>query len=259
MLKLFLVTATLATVLGLAAAQWARRPVAASASDQAVARAILDDGIKAQGGDAALAKFVGLFAKLKGWVYDGERKALISSRQFFQGFDRVRTESVNEQTKVGQIEIINRNEGWLKYTGRPAEELKGDRLDVFREFEYDSWAVTLIPLKNDEFRLSPLGEISVGDKRAVGILVSHDRHNPLELYFDKETHLLVQCERRVKEPDTGTEIQERLVFSDYRDVQGTKQSFRLQSFWDGEKACDFVVTEMKLFDKPFDEKLFTKP
>lgn len=259
MFKLFLVTATLATVLGLAAAQWARRPVAASASDQAAARAILDDGIKAQGGETALGKIVGEYGKLKGWVYKGEQKAPISAEQFFQGFDRVRAEARNEQSEFVQILVINGNEGWLKNANGPAERLEGEQLDVYREFNYESWAVTLVPLKEKEFRLSPLGEISAGGKAAVGILVSHDRHNPLELYFDKETHLLVQCERTVREPETGTEIQERSVFSDYRVVQGTKQAFRIQSFWDGEKAFDTVGTEMKLSDKPFDENLFSKP
>jgi hypothetical protein len=259
MFKLFLVTATLATVLGLAAAQWARRPVAASASDQAVARAILDDGIKAQGGDAALSKIVGEFGKMKGWAYVGEQKAPISGETFLQGFDRVRGESRIEQANLVQIVVINGNEGWVKSANGPTEMLEQERLDVYWEFNYESWAVTLIPLKDKEFRLSPLGEISVGGKAAVGILVSHDRHNPLELYFDKETHLLVQCERKVREPESGREIQERYVFSDYRVVQGTKQAFRIQSYWDGEKAFDVVGTEMKLSDKPFDEKLFTKP
>jgi hypothetical protein len=259
MFKLFLVTATLATVLGLAAAQWARRPVVASASDQAAARAILDDGIKAQGGDAALRKIVGIFARLQGWGYDGEREAPISSDQFFQGFDKVRTNSANEQAKFVQVEVINGNAGWLKNGSGPAEKLEGERLDVFREFEFENWAVTLVPLTKRDFRLSLLGEVSVGGKRATGILVSHDQHNPLELYFDNETHLLVQCERKVIDPDTGREIREKWVFSDYRNVQGTKQAFRFQSFWDGEKAFDLTVKQLKLSDKPFDEKLFSKP
>jgi hypothetical protein len=258
MYRLFFATALLATVLGLAAAQWVWRP-AAVARNQANARAVLDEAIKAQGGDAALSKIVAAFTKVKGWVYHGETKVPYSGTQFQQGIEKGRCDAINQQTQFVQIEIMNGNVGWLKSGDQPAQKLEGERLEAFREFDYQAWAIDLIPLKENGFRLSSLGEFPIGGRKAIGILVSHDKHAPLEMYFDKETHLLVQTERRVKEPHIGLEIQEKCVFSDYRDVQGTKQPFRCESFWNGEKIFVVVVIEMKLYDKPLDEKLFAKP
>jgi hypothetical protein len=42
-------------------------------------------------------------------------------------------------------------------------------------------------------------------------------------------------------------------------VQGTKQAFKVVQSWNGTKTSDLQITEMKLYDKPLDEKLFSKP
>ena len=47
--------------------------------------------------------------------------------------------------------------------------------------------------------------------------------------------------------------------SDYRNVQETKQAFKVEVFWDGVKVSDLLISEMKLHEKPLDEKLFSKP
>jgi hypothetical protein len=49
------------------------------------------------------------------------------------------------------------------------------------------------------------------------------------------------------------------IVSDYRSVQDTKQSFKMEIPWDKETVFDVVMTELKLSEKPLDEKLFVKP
>jgi hypothetical protein len=113
-------------------------------------------------------------------------------------------------------------------------------------------------MKAKEFRLTFLDETSVAGRKAAGILVMHDGHPTFKLYFDKETHLLVKGQ--AKETFYGGKVRDvECLFSDYRDVQGIKQPFAIETFLDGTKDSDEQFIEMKLFDKPLDEKLFSKP
>ena len=63
------------------------------------------------------------------------------------------------------------------------------------------------------FRLSLAGEADVAGRKAVGILVSHDKHSPVTLYFDKETHLLAKYGRKFKVARLGQRDQRKSASS----------------------------------------------
>jgi hypothetical protein len=231
----------------------------AHADDQADAKAILDEGIKAQGGEAALSKFTRVHGKSKGTWHDGDKKTPVSYESFFNGSDKSRILSFDEDNKLRSIEVINGKEVWEKDDDQETEKLSGERLKDRLEFIYVCWATQLFPLKTQEFHLSVLDETEVGGRKAVGILVKHEKHEPLKLYFDVETHLLVKAQGKFKNPDDGKEYDQECVYSDYRNVEGTKQPFRCETFLDKKEDTDLLVTEMTPYDKPLDDKLFTKP
>ncbi len=145
------------------------------------------------------------------------------------------------------------------YIGQSSAKLSGERLKKRLEFMYACWVTQLFPLKTQEFHLSTVDETEVDGRKAVGILVKHENHESLKLFFDKDTHLLVKSQGKYKNPDDGKEYDQECVYSDYRDVQGTKQPFRCKSFLDKKEDTDLLVTQMQPFDKPLDEKLFIKP
>jgi hypothetical protein len=80
-----------------------------------------------------------------------------------------------------------------------------------------------------------------------------------QLYFDKETHLLVKHQRNFKNVEAGKDFVEDSLFSDYRTVQVTKQPFTAETSWDGQKISNLSITKMKLYEGPLDETLFSKP
>ena len=249
MCKMFFGTLVLAVSLGRVA----------SADDQADAKAILDAGIKAHGGEAALSKFTRMHGKSKGTWYDGDKKTPVSYETFFDGSEKARILSFDEDNKLRSIEVINGKDVWEKDDDQETETLSGERLKDRLEFVYVCWATQLFPLKTQEFHLSVVDENDVGGRKAVGILVKHENREPLKLYFDKETHLLVKVQGKYKNPDDGKEYDEEDVYSDYRSVQETKQPFRCESFLDKKKDTDLLITEMTPYKTPLDEKLFTKP
>jgi hypothetical protein len=230
----------------------------AKADDQADARVILDAGIKAQGGDAALSKVTGANIKSKGTWYEQHDKTPVVFESFFDGSDKSRVVSLNSDNTVAEIEVVNGQSGWEKQADQSSEALEGDQLATRREWVYVNWVTMLTPLRGGDFRLSTDGETEVAGRKAVGIIVEREKHDPVKLYFDKETHLLVKYEHKSRNDD-GKVIHEDCVLLDYRNVQDTKQPFKIELHWDGVKVCDLAVTDIKLFYKPLDRKLFEKP
>jgi hypothetical protein len=231
----------------------------ATADDQADAKVILDAAIKATGGEAALEKPVAFYFKFKEVQYDGDKKTLTTGEWFLQGHDQERAVSFDEDGKTTEIVVLNGKDGWSKEADQPAERLSDEQLEYQQEMVFLNWVTMLAPLKGKEFRLATSDETTVGDRKAVGITVTQEKHRPVTLYFDKESHLLVKWKRKLKDPDTSKEVDEECVFSDFRDVQGTKQPFKAEVTWDGAKVMDLTVTEAKLHEKPLDDKLFEKP
>jgi hypothetical protein len=231
----------------------------AHADDQADAKAILDAGIKAQGGEALLSKFTAVHCKTKGNWHDGDKKIPVSYESFFDGSDKGRILSFDEDEKLTSIEVINGKEAWEKDGDQETETLSGEKLASRRENQYVNWVTMLFPLSAKEYHLSVLDETDVGGRKAVGILVKHEKHDPVKLFFDKENHLFVKYQHKNKNVDDGKVYDEECVVSDYRDVQDTKVPFKVEVLWDKETVFDFVVTEFKFYDRPLDEKLFVKP
>jgi hypothetical protein len=143
---------------------------------------------------------------------------------------------------------------------RPAdEELSKEQVSSRRETIYANWATMLVPLREEGLHLSPLAEMTLLGRPAVGIRVRHEGFPDLKLYFDKESGHLVKLERKFNNVEAGKVIAEETVYSGFQDVQWTKQSSRATTFWDGEKVSDITITETRLFEKPLEEKLFSRP
>jgi hypothetical protein len=197
---------------------------AAKADDRADAKAILDAGIKAQGGEALLSKFTAVHSKTKGNWHDGEKKTPVSYESVFDRSDKSRILSFDEDNKLTSIEVGNGKEAWEKDGDQETETLSGEKLESLRENEYVNWVTMLFPLEAKEFRLSVLDETDVGGRKAVGILVKHEKHDPVKLYFEKENHLFVKYQHKYKNVDDGKVYDEECIVSDYRGVQDTKNS-----------------------------------
>src|SRR5580700_5089867 len=82
------------------------------ADDQTAVNDLLDKAIKAQGGEAALAKIVGFEVSLKGTNFDGDNKVPSSTEITCQGYDKIMSLETNTETKAQTIEVVNGDEGW---------------------------------------------------------------------------------------------------------------------------------------------------
>lgn len=227
-----------------------------AADDDVGARATVEKAVRAHGSEALLTKFRGLSTKMKG-NYHGMGQAIpYTGEVTVQGPDRQRIEIVAEAggQQFRMIKVLDRDKGWDR-VGDATKERDANDLAEAREQAYTGWVTTLVPLKDKAFVLATIGEVRVGDRAAVGVKVSKQGRRDVDLYFDKESGLLIKSESRVKDERTGQEVAEETFLSEYKDVQGIKQAMKFVVHRDGKlyvdgESFDVVLVE-DLGDVPF--------
>jgi hypothetical protein len=235
----------------------AARPV--WADDKADAEAILEKGIKALGGADRLAKYKAATWKAKGTLHFGNQDieytgdwAMQAPRQYKQ----VSTGEVND-TKFKRVRVLDGDKGWVKVDDNEAQEMSPQALAETQREMYAQWMTTLLPLRDKAFTVAPLGAAKVGDTPAVGLKVTTQDGREFRLLFDKDSGLLHAVESQVKNAQ-GDDVNQEIVFSNYKDVDGLKRPMKLTVKRDGKTLIEQETTEYKPLEK-LDDKEFAKP
>jgi hypothetical protein len=229
------------------------------ADDAADARAVIDKAVKAQGGREALAKFPATTVKFKG-TFHGMGDGIPTTGEIItQGIDQQKiTIEVEAGGQKFQIVIVrDGNKGWTKI-GNDTKEMTKDEIAEAKEQAYAGWVATLVPLADKQFTLATVGETKINDKPALGVKVSSKGHRDVDLYFDKESGLLVKSETQVKLEGSDQEVTEESFPSEYKDVQGTKQAMKFTVKRAGKLYVEGEATEIELAEK-LDASVFAKP
>ena len=233
--------------------------VSARADDSADARALVDKAVKAHGGQDKLDKFAGQVVKFKGQFHGMGQAVPMTGEVAVQGATRqkidVEVEAGGQKFQVAFV--LNGDKGWAKI-GNETKEMTKDELAEAKEQAYAGWVATLAPLKDKGFTLATVGEIRIDKRPALGVKVTSKGHRDVDLYFDKESGLLVKVETRVKDEGSGQEVTEETFPGEYKDVQGTKQAMKFTVKRDGKLYMEGEATEVTLAEK-LDDNVFAKP
>ncbi len=229
------------------------------ADDPDAAKAIVDQAIKASGSEGKLAKLRAATIKLKGTVHHLDMDIPFTGEMTTQGADQSR---VVIQAKINAqnftiTEVLNRDKGWKK-EDNGTQDMSVDELKEAQEGAHESWVATLVPLKDKVYTLSTLGETKVGDRAALGVRVSSKGRRDINLYFDKDNHLLVKSEMRVKDDQAKMEMNQETFFSDYKEVAGIKEAMKFSIKRDGQPYLDAEIEEIRRQDK-VEDSVFAKP
>ena len=99
--------------------------------------------------------------------------------------------------------------------------------------------------------------IDGGDKYNA-VEVSRKDYPTVKLYFDKKTDLLAKSEFKTKAQEQEyKEVVQEATYSDYREVEGTKQPYHWVIKQGGKIYVESEITMMK--PSKFDAKAFAKP
>jgi hypothetical protein len=229
--------------------------------DDKDAQATIDKAIKAQGGEAVLAKFPARTMKGTGKFY-GLGDPIDFSMEL-AGFDKkfrfgMEMTVMNFDLKV--VVVVNGAKGWEKVND-DVKDMPADDLAEHKEQIHSHAVVSLLPLKKDkEYKLLAIGEFKIDDQPAVGVRVSKKGHRDVSLYFDKAKGHLVKSEFNIKDIKGGgdREMNQTNFYYDYKEFQGARHPTRVVTERDGKKFIETRLTEMQLAEK-LDDSTFDRP
>ncbi len=232
----------------------------ARAAEDAPVHDIVSRAFKAHGGIDALKKHQGSVAKSKGKIYLFGDGADFNGETSTQLPNRLRT--ALELKVAGQdisiVQVFASDKAWMKIADN-TQELKDDTLTEAKEQLNAGNIAHLICLKEKAYKLSTLGEVKVGDRAAVGVRVEREGYRDVNLFFDKEKHLLVKMETRGKNLMTGgEEFTAVTLYEDYKKVDGIMVAHKVTIKRDDKLFVEATVTEVKLSEK-LEDNLFEKP
>jgi hypothetical protein len=226
---------------------------------QVKARRILEKAVKAQGGEANIAKRNVMRVMLKGKVTIpnlGEQEVIIEDTWQMPGqYKHVMETEVNGK-KARQTFVVNGNKGWGSLNGQ-VQAMTAKELAEFLEEKYGEDLDRLAFRKEKGHNLTVLMEIKINGRPAVGVEVESKGHRAVKLYFDKATGMLVKRERQVL-GNTGKLETQEVFFSDYKAQDGVPHWRKIAAKLDGKQFIEAKVTEIKFFKK-LDNKVFAKP
>lgn len=227
----------------------------ASAADET--QAIIDKAIKAHGGVEKLAKDRATQSKSKGTIELAGGISYTQETSLQSGkFKDVMQLSV-AGTDVTVTTVFDGKKAWVNANGM-TRELEGKLLDEVKEAAYTTKLGRMVFLKDKAVELSPLGEVKVNDRPAVGVKVVTKGHRDLNMYFDKESGLLAKVERQALDAMTQKEVAEERIVLEYQEVDGMKVAKNVLINRDGKKFMEAEVLEVKFPDK-LDDSEFAKP
>ena len=223
------------------------------ADDAADARAIVAKAIKALGGEEKLEKFKAHTLKETGTYYGMGDGLPYTSNYAVQYPHQFRMEIVGIFTVV-----LNGDKGWMQANGE-TREMTADELKVHQDEHFAGWITQLTPLKDKQFKLTTVGESKINDRTTVGVRVSVEKRRDVNLYFDKESGLLVKAEHRaISQEQGGKEVNQEIFLSEYKEIEGVKFATKYLIKRDGEKFVESEVHDVQAVGK-LDDSVFGKP
>lgn len=230
-------------------------------------RELLDKATKAMGGEAALAPLQAAYFRTKGSFLFLDRIETAFTDEWFVDGERYRI-YVNLEVKDLQVEeslVLNGDKGWLwESQAKRTVDLPPVMVTAARESLYAFRLLHRLPaLKSKPFELSPLEEIKIKDRLAVGMKVVQKGHPEVRLYFDRETALPIKSEVRLREYDiqaatAGQVANYAFYFAEYKDFLGLRHFSKITLEREGKHFYQSTVVEISptgrlnaiLFDRP---------
>jgi hypothetical protein len=237
-------------------------PGAGRAQDAAqdAARAVIEQAIKAHGGEERLSRHRADRVKFKGNLFVNEKVpapfVAELTVQLPSQFKMV-METNPGGDKHTIVQILNGDKVTTMVDGK-VEKTDPAALAELRDMQESDRAVRLVPLLHDRtYELALLEDTKVNDRPAATVRVLGRGRKEFRLYFDRELGLLVKFEHLLDD-GSGKQVRHERYFGDFKDVGGYKRPFKVIAFRDQRKLMEADILDVKYYDK-IDDSEFTKP
>lgn len=187
-------------------------------------QAIVEKAVKALGGEDLLARQSAVFVKMRGnFVFAANQSTPFTGEVWTQpnGDFKYTLDLSIAGAPMGFTMVLTGDKGWRNFSGMIEDLDPASLAEMKRSRHYDRVTSLLPLLKDKSYLLSPLAEIKVQDKPAVGVKVASKGQPDIQLYFDKESGLLVKTSYRYKQGPADKETLQESTYSDYREPNFT--------------------------------------
>jgi hypothetical protein len=156
--------------------------------------------------------------------------------------------------QIVQDQRFNGTSGYALDTLNGNRELSGDTLEVARTSTFPS---PLLKYKEAGSTLELLGREKAGDRDAYVLRLTPKSGPSARLFIDAETYLLAQTIMTLSVPQAGGSIEQTVVVSDYRDVDGIKVAYQVRSI-NQFQTLSIAATKIEQ-NTAVDDQMFSKP
>jgi len=204
--------------------------VAGRSGEADPAKEIVTKAIKAAGGADKLGPLKAGTCKAKVNFLDGNVQFAATIDATWQGWDQYRFSVAADIGGMAKnlLVVIHGDKGWAKDVDRnESKEAPKEDLPMITSILAALRMPHRLPaLLEKEIKLSPLGEIKIGDRDAVGVSVAHKGDTTISLFFDKQTLLPAKSEVRLTD-SRGREKSFEFRYEDYKETAGFKHPTKI--------------------------------
>lgn len=202
------------------------------------AKDLVIKAIKAAGGEAKVGPLKIGACKVKANIQENGQQINSTIEVSWNRWDQYRLAialDVNGMAK-NLLVVINGDKAWVKdMDNNKVETAPKEVAPLIRDMLYAlRMPQTLPELLDKDMKLSPLGEIKVGDRAALGVTITHKDHKDVRLFFDKETGLPAKAEVQLTGPQ-NKELAFEFLYQDFKEANGVKHPMRVTIKADGKE------------------------
>lgn len=234
-----------------------------AAQEKDYTKPIVDRSVKALGG-AKKQALKGITCATKTKITPNENIQIeLSASWSISGFDKYRGElnvqGPNGLTKSATL-VINGTKIWAKDQdkNKTEEAPKEAQAIILADFRAMRFAQRPGLLRDKSLKLSPLGEMKIDGKDAVGIKVKQKGLPDIDIYFDKKTGLPLRSSVYGKDSKNGQEATHSFTFSDFKTIDGVKHFTRIVIRRDDTRVAEMRLSDIQLQEN-IDADRFKKP
>jgi hypothetical protein len=227
-----------------APAKPAAHPDQTADQDAAKAKAILNQGIQALGGDAYLTI---RDRESQGRVYSFHNGRPNGSGGLFWSFTEFPDKERVELTKERDIaELYVGNKAWeITYKGPHALEKK-DLEDYLRRRRFSLDTVLRTWVNDPTVVLLVDGSAIAAQHQCDQVSLINSRNERVTLYFDSETHLPVKKSFEWRDPVDKQKNLEEEVYENYRPISGIMAPYNVTRFFNGDMSNQRFVNSVTI-------------
>ncbi len=219
------------------------------------AKAILDAGIQALGGQAYLAWHE---QSQEGRAYSfhhGEANSLGTLFWRFREYpDKERVELTKQRDVV---ELFIGDKGYeITYKGVHEMDPKDEQLQPYlRRHHYSLDIVLRDWLKQPDIALFYEGQTVAAQKETDQVTLMNNKNEAVTINFDINTHLPVKRSFSWRDPSDQQRNLEEEIYDNYRPIQGVMTPFDVTRLYNGEMAAQYFLTSAG-YNQPLADALF---